>query len=339
MDPIDALRLNGRSILLISPRTFSYEKTITEAIAALGGEAAYIDERPGNDFLTKGIVRINSGLIHAKTEKHYKKELEGLDRDIDFSHVLVVSPEALNGKILRDIKKRYPRAMMVLYMWDSVRNKTGFDISALFPYFDRILSFDKDDCTRYPKMIFRPLFYKYSEDALTSGGDGAKYDIAFIGTIHSDRYSICSRVVDIARSMGLSTFFYLYLNDKKLFWMYRALNPGMRGSKLSDFSFVPLPQTEVRTIIHASRCILDIQHPRQLGLTMRTIEVLGAKRKMITTNTHITEYDFFNESNICCIDRKDIEIPREFLSAQYKEIDPSVYEKYSIAGWLREVIP
>ena len=51
-------------------------------------------------------------------------------------------------------------------------------------------------------------------------------------------------------------------------------------------------------IFSDSRCILDAPQAGQVGLTIRTIECLGAKRKLVTTNSDIKNYDFYNENNI-----------------------------------------
>ena len=67
-----------------------------------------------------------------------------------------------------------------------------------------------------------------------------------------------------------------------------------------------------------SRAILDIAHPLQTGLTMRTIEVLfGIGRKLITTNKDIINYDFYNENNILIINRENLEIPKSFFEKEF----------------------
>ena len=67
---------------------------------------------------------------------------------------------------------------------------------------------------------------------------------------------------------------------------------------------------------------------------MRTIETLGAGKKIITTNNEIKHYDIFNEYNICVIDRENPDIPDVFLSSDYKAMDENILKKYSLEGWL-----
>ena len=59
-----------------------------------------------------------------------------------------------------------------------------------------------------------------------------------------------------------------------------------------------MSQEEIISLISKSKAILDINHPSQVGLTMRTFETLGANKKLITTNENIKIYDFFDKENI-----------------------------------------
>jgi hypothetical protein len=98
-----------------------------------------------------------------------------------------------------------------------------------------------------------------------------------------------------------------------------------------------LKKADVLQMIAQSRAILDIQHPGQTGLTMRTIEMLGARKKLITTNPLVRGYEFFRPENILVIDRGDPVIDPGFLGVPYVELPEDLYERYSLDGWIREV--
>ena len=95
---------------------------------------------------------------------------------------------------------------------------------------------------------------------------------------------------------------------------------------------------EIADVIDKSKIVLDIQHPKQIGLTMRTIEMLGMNKKLITTNSTIKNYDFYNPNNICVIDRNDIKIDMNFLDTPYQAIKKDVYESYSLENWIKSVL-
>jgi hypothetical protein len=336
MASLGDIPMRGKSVLLISPRTFGYERAITKALESNGASVRFIDERPANDLFTKGLIRINADLIRKRIERYYRRELDGIPGNARIDQVLLISPEAVNESVATAVKRRFPGAEMILYMWDALRNKTGTDNRRLLPYFDRVLSFDRGDCAEFPKMKFRPLFFLPEFEEIPRVHN-PRYDVSFIGTIHSDRYVICARLKELAARKGLNAFFYMYIHDKRLYCYAKLTNPGMRGGRVSEFAFSPMPMPKVLEAIRDSRCLIDIQHPKQTGLTMRTIESLGARRKLITTNRSIREYDFYSETNISVIDRENVDFSAEFVLSDQKTVDRAVYGKYSIKGWMRDV--
>ena len=330
--------LAGKNVLLIAPKYFGYELAISKAIVAAGGNSVYIDERPGNDFISKGLVRINANLLRAKIKNYYSNQLSTLTDISSFDYIIVISPEALNAEMIKKMRLRFPKAICVLYMWDSIRNKTGTNNAELLPYFDRIFSFDRTDCQYYSNLVFRPLFYlnEYADSDFAISR--YEYDLTFIGTMHSDRYEICHKLRQQAIDGGLTVFYYLYLHDKRLYWYYLFTNPSMRGGSICDFSFTPMSPSEIKDKIWSSKVVLDIQHPGQTGLTMRTIEVLGAKRKLITTNKAIYQYDFYEKDNIYWLNRDLIDLPFEWLEKPYKALPDTIYKNYSIKKWLADIL-
>ena len=89
----------------------------------------------------------------------------------------------------------------------------------------------------------------------------------------------------------------------------------MWRSRVDEFMFATLPISAVNDIFMSSRAVLDVTHPRQCGLTMRTLETLGASKKLVTTNTAVRGYDFYDPTNIAVIDRRSPIIDPDFLGS------------------------
>mgnify|MGYP007033323597 CR=1 FL=1 len=68
---------------------------------------------------------------------------------------------------------------------------------------------------------------------------------------------------------------------------------------------------------------------------MRCIETVGAKRKLITTNGHIAEYD---PSNILIVDRQNPVVPPGFTASPYRDIPAETYDRYRIDRWLETIL-
>ena len=72
---------------------------------------------------------------------------------------------------------------------------------------------------------------------------------------------------------------------------------------------------------------------------MRTFETIGARRKLITTNANIRDYDFYDSRNICVVDRERLpHFNSSFFNEEYHLLSDELYRYYSISGWLESVV-
>ena len=326
--------LCDKKILLIAPSFFMYEKAIKEGLENMGAIVDYFDERPANDFYTKALIRINKRLIKKNIDRYYHTIFtEVSERHYDY--VFVVNIEAMPVAFLQAIRGRNRNSVFILYAWDSIQNKKG--LSDFLPLFDFVFSFDSEDClSSEHKVYFRPLFFLNEFESIAQK-DSFKYDLSFVGTAHSDRYSIIQQLRNQAESYGFNNYWYLFLQDKKLFLYNKLTNPSFAKAHLSDFHYKPLERNSLLGVISDSKIVIDIHHPKQTGLTMRTIETLGARRKLITTNNYVKKYDFYDERNILVIDREKPMLDIDFLKMPYVPLDEYIYQKYSLRGWLDEI--
>ena len=136
----------------------------------------------------------------------------------------------------------------------------------------------------------------------------------------------------------MNCYWFLYLQSRFIYRFYKATRHEFRGVPATTFSFNKLSVNNIAKIVDDSHIILDIQHPRQNGLTMRTIEMVGMNKKMITTNAGIKEYDFYNPNNILVVDRENVQVDMDFLKRNYEPVNEAVYERYSIKSWILEVL-
>lgn len=318
-----------KKIMIFYPDFFGYGEKIADSMKSEGMDVCLYNSRSIKSSFGKALFKIFPELVLKVTKSYYMNILtESENKELDY--ILVI--ERLPIWFLKKLRELHPKARMILYMDDSIENlKT---IEKRFPYFDRILTFDKNDTEKYDNILFRPLFYTVSGD--TKKSDKYEYDLCFIGTCHSDRYGIIQK---IAKQCNKQKFYcYLYLQSYFMFFLYKLLKKDYRKAKISDFSFKKMDYKSNIHIEHASKVILDIQHPAQTGLTMRTIEMLGLKKKIITTNKDIINYDFYRPENIMIIDRKNPIIRPDFFTSEYNELPCEIYSKYEIKQWIKDVL-
>ncbi len=127
------------------------------------------------------------------------------------------------------------------------------------------------------------------------------------------------------------------MQSKFVYYYFKLFDSKFKKVELQKLSFKSLTINDIVDIYAQSEIVLDINHPSQRGLTMRTFEVLGAKRKLITTNKHIKNYNFYNQNNILVIDREDIDLDFNFFKNSFQEYSKDIYDMYSIDGWLQSL--
>ena len=325
--------LQGKRILFFSAHLFGYQNDIRLAMESVGAIVDYYDERPANNFLVKGVIRINRNLLAGYINHYYNKIIkETLQKEYDY--VFFIKGESISASNVRRLKQFHPEANFIIYHWDSIANNSN--AQNLLPYFDRVFSFDKIDCERLG-LHFLPLFYTPDYANIPYYDKEIKYDMLFVGTTHSDRYKLVKRIEEQIIKMGGLCLTWFYFPSKILYYKMKIQNSYLRQIPVHTFHFKPMSKELLLQLYAGSRIIIDVQHPKQTGLTMRCIETLGAKRKLITTNYYITEYDFYNPDNILVVDRNLPYVPEKFLNEPYRDTPKEIYDSYSIKNWLSSI--
>ncbi len=325
--------LENKNILFFSAMAFGYQNDIKEQMERMGASVDYFDERPANTFLVKALIRINRNLLSKRIDRYHSAIIEKT-KGRKYDYVFFIKGESISVDNLKKIKRLHPSAQLIIYHWDSIANNRN--ALKTLPVFDRAFSFDKPDCEKLG-IRFLPLFYTcdYAEVAKQKGE--YEYDLLFVGTVHSDRYVLLRRIEEQIVKAGGRCYLYMFFQSRILYRKMKLQDKNLRGTSESDFHFAPTRKGELLELYGKSRAVADIQHPRQVGLTMRSIETTGAKRKLITTNSHIKDYDFYDSNNILVVDRKEPVITPGFLESPYRDVAADIYEKYRIDNWLRTI--
>lgn len=324
-------------LLLIMPNFFDYPEVIKNELQNMGYEVDFFDDRPSTNALVKAIIRINKNLISYYIESYFKKIYKKI-KENEYDIVLLISGQSLSfsEQMIKTIRENQRKALFVLYQWDSIGNFPY--IVNMHKYFDKCYSFDKKDVSDYECLEFLPLFYSSRYEKIGEiKKNKYKYDFTFIGTAHPKKYKMISEISKELKDVYKNQFIYFYL-PSLIVYIYRKIkNPEFKNAKYKDFKYKKIDGKLIEEIFEDTRCVLDSPQDGQLGLTMRVLETLGAKKKLITTNKDIKNYDFYDEQNIYIYDKK-IDLNSVFFNTDYKEIDKEIYHKYSLRSWLLELL-
>lgn len=322
--------LAGQRVLLIAPAFFGYEQDIQRELERRGASVDRLLDRPFTRASMKALARFRREWIMPAADRYYRCELARLKPGYDV--VLIVSGQTVSTTTMELITRENPYAHKILYMWDSLKNRPH--VTEKFHFFDRILTFDHNDARQYG-FDFRPTFYGPGFELCRNDTPSLAY--SFVGTAHTDRYAVVSGITRHAPASAQSRVYY-FLHAPWVYFAQKLINPAFRKARFSDFSFTPLSKESVREILRESNVIIDVEHPRQHGITMRCLDAFGAGKKLVTTNAGILEYNLFHPDNIRVVDRRDPVVEREFFERPATPNLSDQYYRFSISGWMDDIL-
>lgn len=320
-------KIEGKRILMFYPygATKHYGDAIKAELEKRGARICAYDERPSQSSCMKIAIRLLKKKLPYLFLSYINMIIRN-NREKDFDYILVCRGEAFTPLVVGRLREAFPKAKMILYLWDILRTT---NVSEVIPYFDKAFSFDPDDVASNSKLIFRPTFFvpQYAE---IEQSDVHHYDVMFVGTLHSNRYKIIRNFISVFEGMGLSFYVYLYVPSRIVYikdWIRKF--PYI---KVSNVRFTPITMPDTVKVLLETKVVLDINYTSQKSLSMRAFEALAARRKYITTNPEIRHYDFYDERNILVIDLEHPVIPKSFIESPFCPVNDSILYKYSVSG-------
>lgn len=265
--------LRGKKILLFSPYgcTKHYGEAIKEELETRGAFVDGYDERPSQNPITKIIIRLFKKRIPQLFDKYIKSIIRhNIDKDYDF--ILICRGEAFTPLTIKSLRKAYPNAKVLLYLWDVMHDCAMDDVLSSC---DKVMSFDPEDAKKH-RIGFRPTFY-VNDYLKVKETTEYKYDIEFICTLYHPRQYAIKKLKQTLESQQIRLFLYLYVPG---FIMY--VHEYLFHFPFYPFRKIhinPLSISETLKVLGKTRCILDINPPYQVSLSTRAHEAIASKRK------------------------------------------------------------
>lgn len=267
------------------------------------------------NFFLKAFLKRN-----IKLEHHGKEIIKELQKNNQIQDViLTIKGDFIDPKSTLEFKK-YSKKTIAFFNDNIYRCPK---IKRVLPYYDEVYSFEKDDCEKF-NLKFAPNWI-YSKITDSNNSTALEYGVFNISSIDK-RLSTLVLIANELQSKKINFKFIVY--DKR-----HKVTDGIITYINKHMSLV-----EVNDYTNRSQVLLDIHRPGQNGLTFRVFESLGLEKKLITTNSEIKNYDFYNPNNILVIDEKKPVIPIDFFKNEYEKIPDSIFEKYTLQGWVDNVI-
>ncbi|MEO7720508.1 MAG: hypothetical protein ABIS08_01175 [Pseudolysinimonas sp.] len=321
--------------LLIAPRFFGYEHDIAEAIRRRGYDVDFVDERPTNGSLGRALLRRGRGLLSRRINSYYRAQVAA-GRTSGYDVVLVVKAEVVPRWFLERVRADSPGARLVLYTFDSIANSPN--LVSVADIFDRRVSFEQGIAAGGVSFDHVPLFYGPEYRPLPPGTN-RDYDVAFVGTLHSDRFRFVQEIV----GRFPNSFVHLYVPARWYLSYLRLRDPRLRGLAPSQVSDRKLSRAEVADVFRRSRAVLDMQHENQSGLTMRSFETIASGAYLVTTNRAALSSELGATGRVIVVASQPTDDDLGRLEATLRAADgptgaPDDFDAYSVDAWLGRVL-
>lgn len=198
------------------------------------------------------------------------------------------------------------------------------------PLFDRFFVFDTQDVqnNQYTLLPATNFYFDHNIDPNTR----IEYDFYYLGAHHPSRHQVVINFAQFIQDKDLSanlTIFPLGIQNNA-----KAYYPNPNISILDKI----IPFSINTQLSQKARVLLDFVIDEHNGLSFRTFEALGYRKKLITTNKEIIHYEFYHPNNILVWDGENFSNIEEFLELPYHELPNEIYQKYSFGNWLHYVL-
>ncbi|MDO5638513.1 MAG: hypothetical protein Q4G28_01430 [Neisseria sp.] len=254
-------------------------------------------------------------------QQEISKKLEGVD---DLDYALFINSDIYSKEFLQFVSEK-SRHGVINYQFDGLHRFP--DIYPLIEVFNKFYVFTADDL-KYKNHQFFPATNFYFDYDLDKHFE-IKSDFYFTGAHMDCRINLVNRFSE-----------YAHQRNAKLDMNVCGRGVSRRTSyhkniNLSD-SFLSFEENLKRA--RESRVLIDFVIDEHRGLSFRTFEAIGYRKKLITTNPEVLSYDFYHPNNFLVWDGESFSQLDDFLTKPYYEIDPAIREKYSFGNWIKYIL-
>ncbi|HCF38752.1 MAG TPA: hypothetical protein DER56_06830, partial [Thermosipho africanus] len=210
---------------------------------------------------------------------------EGEIKEIN-NETIIVFDSVVNEEFIKYLKRIHPKKRIIFWYWNPVRNSV--DPSKLTSDLCEKWSYSLVDCKKYNFKYNTTFYFK----ELVVPKTKPVYDIFFIG---KDKGRL-KELLDLKNKFeNLDLKVNFHITPKKRYMM--KIDSIYRNSITYD---------EVLTKIGKSKAILDILSNPNDGLSLRPMESMFHRKKLITNSLLISNYDFYRSQNIFILGEDDL---------------------------------
>lgn len=231
---------------------------------------------------------------------------------------LLVNDPLITKHYLNWIKEEKPEAQLN-FVYGNMVGKAKHVHPSDIPACYRVWSYDGGDCEKFG---LRKYYCNGYFKCFVKPRKEVKQDVLFVGG-DKGRADYILSLEKAMNDMGITTNFIIVKSSKL--------------DKDKAYYHAPVSYDVVTDMVAESKAVLNVAMPGQTGITMRDLEALLIGVKLITTNPHIKNEDFYNANNIYILDGNNVEGLKDFLEKPIIPAPQEIKQRYDFNKFIEEV--
>lgn len=332
----------AKTIILVAPQDMGISDLIAKNLSHCGFTVIKY-ERPAfqyKNFFERMVNFFRKLIFRDFSYKAKNQDREGKAMLLDFLHqhkqidyMLTIRPDMFSDEFLSFLQEISNKK--IGYQWDGLDRFP--DVFSKIHFFDNFFVFDPADIQKYHQydlQLITNFYFDYTQKNQKTSQDENKPPKAyFVGSHLDQRTPTLLKMLNCLHQSDIEPMF---------------LIAGISGQQHKQSEYKPYSVTfldknisfeENLANVESADIVVDILNDVHGGLSFRAFEALYYTKKLITNNTNITQYDFYDDHNILIwTDHITPEEIQSFLKKPYRSPNQEIIYKYSFTNWIHYML-
>lgn len=318
--------------LLVMPDYSDFPKLFLDNLEKVGFETYLITDKvcqfkyKGTEsiqnFFIKNVLRnkeYKQNLINKHQLDELNKSLSEIEGELDY--ILVIRPDNFPIPFVQNLKEKTKK--LIAYQWDGIEKFP--EIKNYFGLFDTFFCFEKVESEHNIRSITN--FYFDHLPPSHKEYNTKKPKLYFVGLYWKSREEKIDRFIEKVGDLSVElSIFIQYFKE-----------PEQKNSKIKYISN-RITFKENLEQVKSSDVLLDFVDPLHDGLSIRFFEGMYYKKKVITDNIMVKNYDFYHSDNIFVVENDNYKNIGQFLKTPYHDLPEEIVKQYGFSSWIKEII-
>ncbi len=273
------------------------------------------------NFVIKNILR-NKEYKQSLIKRHFFEELErnfsSIEGNLDY--ILVIRPDNFPVSFIKKLRTRTTK--LIAYQWDGIDKFP--EVKKYFDLFDTFFCFEEVKNQQNIKPITN--FYFDHLPAVYKEYNTGNPNLYFVGLYWKSREEKINRFIDKISE---------YHVELSIFIQYFQ-HPERKNPKI-NYIQDRITFEQNLEYVKKSDILLDFVDPLHNGLSIRFFEGLYYRKKVITDNVTVKNYDFYHPDNIFVVENDNYQNIDHFLKKPYQQLSDEIIKKYSFSSWIMKI--